>query len=258
MNRLLLTLMAASVFLFACRKQPAISTVTEKEIKKDTIIPMDKICINNLVYTTFSAKAKVDYNDGQTNVSANLSIRIKKDSLIWLSGSMLGFEGIRAMISKDSIWYINKLEKSYSAYSIQELGQKLNIDLTFDIIEALLVGNTPLLQRIKDKVNRQALIVSLTQTEKALTINNQINIANCKLEKLDVKQNEGYGSAEINFANFNSLNNMLFAYNNAINIKYTDLTGLHQTHMVINHNKVDLNDLNLKFPFNIPNRYVRK
>jgi hypothetical protein len=68
----------------------------------------------------------------------------------------------------------------------------------------------------------------------------------------------GYGNAEINFANFNSLENMLFAFNNAIHISYTDQTGIHKTQMVINHNKVDLNLLNLKFPFNIPNRYERK
>jgi hypothetical protein len=258
MNKLLLIFTVATLVLFSCRKQPASTTTTDNIIKKDSIIPMDAVCIQNLVYTSFSSKAKVDYNDGQTNVTANLNIKIKKDSLIWLSGTMFGFEGIRAMISKDSIWYINKLEKTYSAYSLQDLGKKMNIDLTFEIIEALLVGNAPLIQRNQDLVRRDTLLVHLTQNEKDLTIINQINVANCKLEKLEVKQNMGYGNAEINFANFNSLENMLFAFNNAIHISYTDQTGIHKTQMVINHNKVDLNLLNLKFPFNIPNRYERK
>jgi hypothetical protein len=257
MNKIFLFLIA-SMFLFACRKPAAKSTVIDQTIKKDTIVPMDVVCIKNLVYTTFSSKAKVDYNDGQTNVSANLNIRIKKDSLIWLSGTMFGIEGIRAMISKDSVWYINKLEKTYSAYSINDLGKRLNINLSFQIIESILVGNTPLNQRIFDKVNKQETMISLTQNVDEVSIVNLISKLNCKLEKLEVEQHIGFGKAEINYANFNLLDEMLFAYNNSVNINYTDQTGSHKTLMIINHNKVDLNDANLKFPFNIPNRYERK
>ena len=258
MNKLILILLSLSVFLFSCKKPSAITTVPDKIVKKDTVMVMDEVCVKNITFSTFSSKAKVEYNDGKTNISANLQIRIRKDSLIWLSGTMFGFEGIRATISKDSVWIINKLDKAYSIYSIKELGKKLNINLTYNIIEAILVGNVPIKQDIKDNVIRQDDKVLLTQKDKDLTIYNQINKTSCKQEKLDVKQNDGMGTAVINYTNFNVLNDFVFSYYNTVNIDYIDQTGSHKTQMIINHNKVDLNENNLRFPFNIPNRYERK
>jgi len=258
MNKLILILISLSVFLLSCRKPPAATTIPTPIIKKDTVLVMDEVCVKNIDFTSFSSKAKVEYNDGNTNISANLQIRIKKDSLIWLSGTMFGFEGIRAMVTKDSVWIINKIEKSYANYSIKDLGKNLNINLTYEIIEAILVGNAPIKQQLKDKVTRQENFVILNQKDRDLTIDNQINNKSCKLEKLDVKQNEGFGNAAIVYSEFNLLNDMFFAYNNDVKINYIDQTGAHKTHMVINHNKVDLNDKNLRFPFNIPNRYERK
>ena len=258
MNRINIILVVTSLLFSACKKQPVKSTTKEHTIQKDTIIPMDVVCVKNMNFNTFSSKAKVDYNDGQNNVNANLNIRIRKDSLIWLSGTMFGIEGIRAMISPDSVWIVNKLEKTYSIFSVKELGQKLNIDLNFSIIQAILIGNTPFEQQQKDKVIRKDAVINLEQVDKGLTILNQINLNNCKLEKLEVKQLSGFGNAEVNYANFNLVNDLLFAFNNTVNISFTDHTGIHKTNMVINHNKIDINDINLKFPFNIPNRYERK
>jgi hypothetical protein len=64
-----------------------------------------KVDQNKIDFNTFSAKIKVDYTNSkgkQPNFIAN--IRMLKDSIIWVSLSNdIGIEGIRVLISKDSI-----------------------------------------------------------------------------------------------------------------------------------------------------------
>jgi len=56
-------------------------------------------------YTTFNAKLDVDYEDGTgQQLNLNAQLRMYKDSLIWASiTAILGIEGLRAYITRDSV-----------------------------------------------------------------------------------------------------------------------------------------------------------
>ncbi|HAR20844.1 MAG TPA: DUF4292 domain-containing protein, partial [Cytophagales bacterium] len=50
--------------------------------------------------------------DGTNQFSSPLTIRIRKDSVIWISvNPALGIEVVRALITKDSIFVIDKIHK---------------------------------------------------------------------------------------------------------------------------------------------------
>jgi hypothetical protein len=57
---------------------------------------------NQINYTTFSAKVNVDYKSGDgKNYDVNASIRMYKDSAIWLSANaILGIEAMRVLITR--------------------------------------------------------------------------------------------------------------------------------------------------------------
>ena len=53
-------------------------------------------------------------------------LRMRKDSLIWVSvTATMGVEVLRAKVSNDSVWLLNRLEKTYLAEPMDSLAQQL-------------------------------------------------------------------------------------------------------------------------------------
>ena len=69
------------------------------------------------------------------------SIRIKSDSIIWLSFTKLGgVELVRIVLTQDSIKFINKWDKEYYKGKLSDLKDFGGINVEFKILEDLLTG----------------------------------------------------------------------------------------------------------------------
>ena len=69
-------------------------------------------------------------------------IRMRNDSLVWLSvTATMGIEVLRAKVSNDSVWVINRLEKTYLAESLDSLSTQLGMPLSLPLIQTLLLDN---------------------------------------------------------------------------------------------------------------------
>src|SRR5208283_696073 len=88
------------------------------------------------------AKFSADYkNKGQKN-SFNGQIRIRKDSVIWVSFSpALGIEVFRMMLTQDSVKFINRMNNTYFAGDYNYVNQYLNTNIDYDILQSFLTGN---------------------------------------------------------------------------------------------------------------------
>lgn len=85
-----------------------------------------------------NAEAKVD----STFHSFTISLRIHKDSIIWMSISKLGIEGARTLITGDSVYFVNRLDKTYFKGDFTYLSNLLNTQLDFELLQSLLIGNS--------------------------------------------------------------------------------------------------------------------
>ena len=56
-----------------------------------------------------SAEAEID----STSASFTVTLRMKKDSVIWMSISKLGIEGARVLITKDSVKLLNRIKNTF-------------------------------------------------------------------------------------------------------------------------------------------------
>lgn len=94
-------------------------------------------------YTTFNAKLDVDYEDGTgQQLNLNAQLRMYKDSLIWASiTAILGIEGLRAYITKDSVKILDKQNKVYIARSVAYLTEVTALPLDLTSLQDLLIGN---------------------------------------------------------------------------------------------------------------------
>ena len=78
----------------------------------------------------------MDFND----LSGQL--RMRHDSLVWLSvTATMGVEVLRAKVSNDSIWLINRLEKTYLAEPLDTVSAQLGMPLSLPLLQTLLLDN---------------------------------------------------------------------------------------------------------------------
>ena len=69
-------------------------------------------------------------------------MRMRKDSLVWLSvTASMGIEVARAKVSTDSVWIVNRLEKTYLAEPLDSLATQLGMPLSLSLIQTLLLDN---------------------------------------------------------------------------------------------------------------------
>ncbi len=130
--------------VFSCKsKKEIIGATSVKDV--DTKSPaylLDKMYQNETRFDTFSAKFSADIQTAANNVSFKTTLRIKKDSAIWMSISpVLGIEVARVLITKDSVFFMNRINGTYFAGDYSYFSNLLNTEVDYQLLEAVLIGN---------------------------------------------------------------------------------------------------------------------
>ena len=96
-------------------------------------------------FKSLTAKAKFTYADAKQKHSATASLRLAPDSLLWVSISpAMGIEAFRCLFRPDSVFFTDRLNKYYAAFSWPQLSRLMHLRVTFPFVQALLL-NEPLL-----------------------------------------------------------------------------------------------------------------
>ncbi len=207
-----------------------------------------------------TAKSKISFKSPEQSIdNASVNIRVRKDSMIWVSISKLGIEAVRSLISRDSIVILDKIHREYSVYDYPTLSKQFNFAMNFDLLQALIVGNLPLPKRPAQKVKNERDYLLLRQSEGKVLVENYIG-EDRKLKKLMVTEQPTKNTLRLDYEDFSSLNNFLFPYTSLVTLDYQSKTDgrFYQTLLRIKHNKVELVDKNPGFPFTIPASYERR
>ncbi|WP_128545408.1 DUF4292 domain-containing protein [Larkinella soli] len=248
---------------------PSTDTVTVKiPVRPDSVSTPSappsidpKASVDQVDFAFLTAKSKVSFKSKEQDINnANVNLRIAKDSLIWLSVSGVGVEVARALITKDSVVVTDRVHREYSVYDYPTLSRRFNFNLTFDLIQSLLVGNLPLPQKPAQRVKNENDYLLLRQREGKVLVENYIGEENRKLKKLLVVEQPTRNTLTLDYEDFNALNNFLFPYTSLVTVNYkSENDGMpYQTVLRIRHTKVELTEKNPGFPFSIPPKYQRR
>ena len=88
--------------------------------------------------------AKLDIQAGGNGLSFDdLSgqLRMRKDSLVWVSVTAMGIELARMKVSTDSVWVINRMDKTYLAEPLDAISDQLGMPWSLPLVQAQLLGN---------------------------------------------------------------------------------------------------------------------
>lgn len=280
MNKSFVFLLASTLFFASCKRQqinkssnipstdsvnvavvnPAVITDSAIVITPNNPVKVieneeDKVKIDEIDFKYLKAKSKIAIiKDGKTeNVGAN--IRIKKDSIIWLSVTYGVFgEVVRALITKDSAFIsaVNQknLKREYHKYSFAELSQEYNFDLNFNIIQSAIIGSQPV--KKKYKLSKDKGFFLLKQKEGQVTIDNYVGEVDRKLKKVMLEDElPTKRKMTLDFEDFTTLNQYLFPYTSVLtlDVQSPDDQKFYQTLIQLKHTKVELLEEPLDFPF---------
>lgn len=179
----------------------------------------------------FQTKLKISYKDDKNKQNIKGSLRLKKDSFIWISARALGFEVARFLLTPDSVKFMNKMKSEYFKGDYSFIEKNLNIKLDFQTIQSILINELFVLPKsktakfegfelfsdstsfvLKKNTHNKNMPDSVYQ---GIKINKSYSrIINSKSS--DSKFNRVF---EINYSDFNDLANSKFPFLLKINIK---------------------------------------
>ena len=269
MTRLLI-LFIAMVVMASCRSTRKIQTAIAKKdtstvsmrddaARNDTLrmirSTLNRMDSSRLNFTSFTAKIKVDYEggDGKKN-DLNANVRMYKDSIIWINvNAMLGIDVMRLMITKDSVFMLDKLNKVYTERSVDYLQEVTALPLDLSTVQDLLLGNALFLDSniIAYSVkNDRISMLSLGQWFKnLLTLSAPDNILlHSKLDDADVTRNR---TAELVYEEYENKKGVPFSTKRRITV--AEKTRLE---IKLDFKQYDFNS-EVSFPFSVPKNYDR-
>lgn len=244
MNRLWIGLVCLGLLSTSCGRK--IGAVFSRKEKLEVINP---------AFEYLSAKAKFKFQDNGKKIAANASFRIKKDSIIWISISGLGVEGARVLINTEEVQILNRLKKTYYHYSFDELSERLDFNLRFEMIQSILLGN--LVEPYTNQKTIQDESFHSYEIQKgSYRFQNFIGIISHKLEKLNVFDSETAHAISVNYANFIAVKNQIFP--NTIDAVIDYDQGKENTEINISYNKMEIHTAPLRFPYSVSSKYEKK
>lgn len=219
-------------------------------------------------FTNITGKFAADVTiDDKTN-GFNVSLRGKKDSILWLSFSLMGIEGARILATPDSVKFIDRLNQKYLITDYQTISKMFQADIDFDMLQAVLVGNNVEFfdedERIHAFKENNQFVLSTIRKRKLKKLLNSPEELNQKKELVQrtYLENDSYKIKRnmindfVNNRTFNAtydefakVDSLLFPFNQNFEI----IAG--KTILVkIKFSKVETTG-QINFPFNIPSRY---
>ncbi|MEL6717209.1 MAG: DUF4292 domain-containing protein, partial [Bacteroidota bacterium] len=201
----------------------------------------------------FNASAKISANGGGFSQSASASIKMRKDSLIWMSVKKLGFEIARAQITKDSVFLIDRFNRQYMANDLGFLSKTYNLPASLQTLQAVILGN-PVFFNITDLElveNEDNYELSNSGVKKGRYVLTKTAFALQEMELSDTQEEQ---NLKINFKDYRALDSEhFFSYLRLVSLTSPDLGEMD---IELGYQKIEI-DQPTSIRFQIPKSYTK-
>ena len=224
-------------------------------------VEIDEFILEELDYKFLSTKSKIQYKNENQLINATLNMRIEKGEKIWFSVRVaLGVEAARGLITKDEFIIIDRVNKQVIQSSLDIVEKEFKMKLSFEQLESALTGNLLYDISTSDIISREGNYFKIVQQQESIQSQNLVNIKNSKIEKLILFDEITNYLLTVDYENFKPLGKILFPGRHLFtSVSYSDDSSVPViTNINFNFKEVERTNRPLKFPFNIPSKYVLK
>ncbi len=230
------------------------TTLSMPELKeRSSHYIMKRLLDQQVAVTDFNARAKIKYNNGDQQISFAAQLRMKEGHYIWISASFLAYEVARILITPDSIFALNRLEKSYISESYDKFNQDYEIPATYHQLEQLLLGNSVIDIRKPYELSFAQDHYLMSQKITPIVLSEKINPHRFRSDQIEVIDEDTRYQVSAQYEDFrNGLQSREFSYFRQYIIKKDNI---HIASIQLNFS--DIGTDTKKAPFEIPNHYER-
>lgn len=239
--------------MFSCKTTSKIGKSTQS--KKVSVL-LSTTQKQNVVFNTLTIQGRATASIPGQGIRISLTYRINmiSDSLIWMRLSKFGFEGARALITRDSVFLVDRTRNTAYLGDFAPTKTYLGMEANIDILQALFIGNfqsVPPLAALNSE-RGQNDIVSFKGNTQGTAFTYSINPKIYKLSILETQNISQNLHSIIQYADFLPENKYLLPRAGNIQVlKPEELT------IEFKHNKIEFNPSSLSTSFSIPDNYER-
>lgn len=215
----------------------------------------NRVFRNKNNFQTFNGKIKAVYKSKDVNEDVTIYVRIAKDSVIWLSvRGLFGLEGARILMTKDSVKFINYLEKTILYKDISYLEQLTALPFDFAAVHNLVVGNPVLIDSNKISIGMEG--ENKIRIEMDGYIFNHVALIDgwdYSILESDIKEHANYlpRNCRIVYGNYDKTQGVPFSLNRSITV-----SGQNNLEVNMEYKSYSFNDA-VSFPFSIPDNFKK-
>jgi hypothetical protein len=254
--RLSLRIMLLILLTASCKSTKKIVEIQPKVEEKE-IIAVNIMAVahekNFFNAQTLEAKADVAYDDGDTSQNVDVKIRMEKDKIIWMSGTLMGIPLVKIMITPTKIRFYEKINKTYFDGDFSLLKQVFGVEMDFNQIQNLLLAQAffPLKDGIIEKPEGQNFWLIPKKQNPKFDVFYLLNSANYKLVSQEAKlpNNETF---KVSYPTYFNKGNQIIPKN----ILIESNQKAQKIKINLEFRNVELNQ-KLSFPFEIPDGYEK-
>ena len=269
MNRIrILLIFSILTLLFVGTGCSSKKKMTKTTLREFTASHLSKEVQNNeFDFDSFQAKMNLRVETADKSFSTKGQLRMQKDSIIWTSISApLGVEVLRMMVTPDSVFMLNRNDKTYLIENIRVFSDISPMITTIDFIQAVLVGNDINLResdnyKISTKDGQYNLLISnelkksIKQSDddwKVMLRDIWIDPQLFKITKYYIKEYaDSKRKIELEYSDFEEVNGKYIPTKISI-----DIHGDFYLKADITYSNIIVGD-NIEFIFNVPKKYDR-
>ena len=215
-----------------------------------------KLEINEMDFEYFQGKTRIHFVDEKNEFDAKATIRIRRDSIIWMTFSSAGITGGKCLINHDSITIVNTIKKEYYTFTYPELSERFNFTVDYETVEAAALGNLIMNRKDSDMAAETDTFMVLKQSSGPVSVENYIHRETHKIHRVDMKELPTKNTASINYTDFQAINDQYFPFSGLISLFYSTANATFNTTLEFKYSKAEILDKPIRFPFKIPKKYV--
>lgn len=262
---LIFSLLTASLFTSSCTSKKAVTKTSLREFTANRLIK--EVEHNAFDFDNFQAKMSVKIETKDKNINVKGQLRMKKDSIIWTSIALpLGLEVIRVKVSPDSVFFLNRTDKTYLNEDIAIFNDISPMVTSIKFIQSILVGNDINLResdnyKVQTNNGQYNLLIShklkksIRQNEedwKVMLKDILIDPNLFKITKYDIREyNDSKRKITLQYSDFEIVNGKYIPTKISISV-HGDLT----LKATITYSNITVGD-NIDYIFNVPKKYDR-
>lgn len=266
MRTKLLYIISLVLLLSACKSTKKVG-VKKLANKKNLPILLERVEQNEFKPDWMYLKASLDFEKGETETGFKANIRMRRDSMIWISITpLMGVELARVALTPDSVKVVNRLEGTYFVGDYEYLNKTFDTEVNYPLIQALLLGNSLSLEEneklvasidngmyflsgLKRRKLRKSLEKDDVKTPSDKVFSAWIDPITFKITKQSFVDFESDHFLEVNYLMFKEIEDNLFPHKTSITLEAEEkvITEISYSGVYINKPK--------KMPFSISSKY---